>query len=335
MKENSYYHAASIGTPVVGEKQMNIPAHQPKLIHVAVGSTMSIPGDVDGNLRQIQQFTEQARRDDVDLLLTPEMSVSGYGPYPEIQATAEVAGEGPIYRALAGMANEAKIVLCAGFVESCAPKRHLSHYVVYPDGHFVVQRKHRVTPAERPLDALVRLSPATEEDPIGQPLEPLDFTFFEVNGVRCALTICADSGIPGLNEYLAEHGIELLLGPAGAGGRREDRVVTADLYTEEGLQKYEYWLERVFFPGRGAVTACLKYAHAAAAVNQCGFDGKAMYHLGHGMIMTPMGEIAALIHGLPNLDRQRPLYTHAVVDVADRLYHPTEAATRRAVAAQS
>jgi hypothetical protein len=33
------------------------------------------------------------------------------------------------------------------------------------------------------------------------------------------------------------------------------------------------------------------------------------------MIITPMGEVPALIHGLPNLDRQRPMYAHAVIDL--------------------
>jgi hypothetical protein len=56
-----------------------------------------------------------------------------------------------------------------------------------------------------------------------------------------------------------------------------------------------------------------------AAVNLCGYDGRQFAHLGHGSIVTPMGEVPALIHGLPNLDRQRPLYTHAVVDFDDHL----------------
>jgi hypothetical protein len=102
-------------------------------------------------------------------------------------------------------------------------------------------------------------------------------------------------------------------------------VVTADLHTPAGRHLYLTWLERVFFPGR-AVTDCIQFRRALAAVNQCGFDGREKYHLGHGMIITPMGEVPALIHGLPNLDRQRPLYTHAEVDVDDRL-PPAPAAT--------
>jgi predicted amidohydrolase len=292
----------------------------PKNIHIAIASICSKPGAVAGNLAQIEHFARRAAADGADLLLTPEMSVSGYGPYPEILATAEVAGDGPIHHALAALAGATGVVLCAGFVETAGEKRHLAHYVVYPDGHFVVQRKHRVTPEERPLDAPFPLTSPTAEDRIGQPTAPLSFNYFEVAGVRCAISICADAGLTGLQPVLADAGVELQLNPAGAGGRREDRVLTADLQTAEGRAKYLKWLELVYFPvPNTCVIDCLRYRHAMAAVNQCGYDGVSMYHLGHGFIVTPMGEVPAMIHGLPNIERMRPMYTHAAVDVADRL----------------
>jgi predicted amidohydrolase len=292
-----------------------------KLIHIAAGSTVSRPGEVEKNLAEIAEFAKRAQEDGVDLLLTPELSVSGYGPYPEVLAVAEPAGNGAIYEGLARIAAETGVVVAAGFPEAAEGKRYLAHYAVYPDGRFVVQRKHRVTLAERPLDPCAPLTghPPDAEDPAdpGQPLE-LHFTYFEVRGARCGITICADGGITDIGRIFAENGVELCLQPTGAGGRREDRVVTRDLYTEEGREKYYQWLEKVFFPGR-AVLDCIKYRHACVAVNQCGFDGRSFYHLGHGMIITPMGEVPALCHGFPNLDRQRPMYVHAVVDVADRL----------------
>jgi predicted amidohydrolase len=151
----------------------------------------------------------------------------------------------------------------------------------------------------------------------GQPRHP-HFNFFEVKGARCAVAICADSGIPGLDDLLEQAGVEVLLVPTGAGGERKDRVTTEELRTEAGRQKYLQWLERVFFPGASVIT-CLERRRAMAAVNLCGYDGKKHYHLGHGMIITPMGEVPALIHGLPNLDCQRPMYTHAVVNLEEHL----------------
>ncbi|MDA1088455.1 MAG: hypothetical protein O2901_15765 [Verrucomicrobia bacterium] len=121
-----------------------------------------------------------------------------------------------------------------------------------------------------------------------------------------------------MNDLLAALGVQVLLLPTGAGGKKEDRVTTADLQIEDGRQKYLKVLESVFFPG-AAVADCLRYRRALVAVNLCGWDGQQHYHVGHGMIINPMGEMPALIHGLPNLDRQRPMYAHAVVDVDERL----------------
>lgn len=125
-----------------------MPASVAKTIHIAIGSTTSLPGQLERNLEQIAEFARRGAANGVDLLLTPEMSASGYGGYPEVIATAEVAGEGPIYHALARTAEETGVVIAAGFAETFESRLRLAHYVVYPDGRFVVQRKHRVIETE-------------------------------------------------------------------------------------------------------------------------------------------------------------------------------------------
>jgi len=294
-----------------------------KPLHIAIASTTSKPGAVADNLRQIVGFAEQAGRDGADLLLTPELSASGYGPYPEVLATAEPAGEGPIFDALTRISRASGVVVCAGFVEACGDKCHLAHYAVFPDGRFVVQRKHRVMLTERPLDPAGELIPSDSTNPSNDPADPgqprcPQFSFFEVKGVRCAIAICSDSGITGLDDLLEEEGVEVLLVPVGAGGDRKDRVDTGEMKTAAGRQKYLHWLERVFFPGKSVID-CIERRRALVAVNLCGYDGRKHHHLGHGMIITPMGEVPAFFHGLPNLDRQRPMYAHAVVDMDERI----------------
>ncbi len=244
-------------------------------------------------------------------------------------ATAETAGDGPIFRTLTGLASTTGVVICAGFVETATPGRYSAQYVIYPNGQFVVQRKHRVTPKERPLQALLPLAQRNEADDIGQPIGKLQFQYFTVRGVRCAITICADAGIDNLQPLLAENGVELQLNPSAAGGRREDRVVTADLLREDGREKYLRVLETVFFPvPRTVISTCQQYGRALAVVNPCGDDGRGMYHLGHGFIITPLGEITAFMHGQPNIERMRPMYTHAEIDLQQRLLAPEEAVPR-------
>ena len=84
-----------------------------KLIHIAIGSTLSKVGDVAANLKQIRDFATRAGEDGVDILLTPEMSATGYGSDEDVLATAEVPGKGPIYGELADMASKNNVVVTA------------------------------------------------------------------------------------------------------------------------------------------------------------------------------------------------------------------------------
>jgi predicted amidohydrolase len=168
----------------------------------------------------------------------------------------------------------------------------------------------------------VELIPAPTDPPPADPADPgqpttLNFTVFEIHGVRCALAICADMGIHDVFRATHALGVEVLMNPAGGGGRREHRVTTEELRTPEGRAIYVDWLEKTFFPGAGTVGACLEWGMCYTGVNMCGYDGKNQYHMGHGMIVTPQGEVPGFFHGLPNLDRQRPMYTHAVVEFAE------------------
>lgn len=288
-----------------------------QLIHLAIASTTSKPGHVAANLQQIIGFARRAADDGAHLLLTPEMSATGYGNHPEILAAAEVAGQGPIYQSLAEASQETGVVICAGFVERNTQfeidRKHLSHYAVFPDGNFVVQRKHRVTHSELPLEPLSPQHPSYGDDGTGTPSK-VELQTFEVSGVRCAIVICADTGIQNLNEILDAQGVRVLLAPTGAGGKREDRVTTEDLKTPQGREKYFSILETVFMPGRACIE-CIENRRVLAAVNLCGYDGYRHYHVGHGSITNPMGEVVGFFHGLPNLDRQRPMYVHAEIDV--------------------
>lgn len=287
-------------------------------LHLAIASTTSKPGAVADNLAQIAGFARRAAADGAQLLLTPELSASGYGNFPEVLATAETAGNGPIYEFLAQTARETGVVICAGFVEKRDDKRHLAHMAIYPDGRFVVQRKHRVTRVESPLEPIVpQLPPFSEWDGTGQP-QRIEIETFEVGGVRCAMAICADTGIENLNEILFQRGVQLLLLPVAAGGNLEDRVTTADLQTDAGRARYVELLQTVFFTGDSAAD-CLKYRRAQAAVNLCGFDGKTHCHMGHGSILNAMGEVVGFFHGLPNLDRQKPMFAHATIETSDCL----------------
>lgn len=275
-----------------------------KTLNIAIGSTCSKPGDIQGNLAQIGALAKMAGGCGCRLLLTPELSASGYGGYPEVLAAAEAPGQGPIYEGLAALARQHGLVVTAGFSEKGEGKTYLSHYGVYPDGHFVVQRKHRVTPLEYPLSPSVDLYFDDTEE-IGHVTPGMEqLTVFGVDGVNCAIIICADLGLKDLHGVLDRLKVELLLLPVGAGGKREDKATDAILRTPEGQAQYKTFYNETLRYGDGMVD-CLNRKRAIVAVNQCGFDGKALYHGGSGSIVSPFGELVAVIPGIQNIDRPR------------------------------
>lgn len=278
-----------------------------RTLNIAIGSTCSRPGDVAGNLAQIAALAQMAGGCGCRLLLTPELSATGYGGYPEVLAAAEEAGKGPIYETLARLAGAQDLVLLAGFAEREGDETYLSHYAVYPDGRFAVQRKHRVTPRERPFSPGVELYYDDTEE-IGHVTPGMErLNVFTVDGVRCALIICADFGLKNLHGLLDERRVDLLLLPTGAGGSMEDKVTDAVLRTPEGREKHRAFYNEALLYGDSLVD-CLRHRRGFAAVNQCGFDGRDFYHGGSGSIISPFGELVALIPGINNVDRAVPRF---------------------------
>lgn len=281
-----------------------------RTIRIAIGSTCSLPGQVTHNLAQIEQFALRAKANHCHLVLTPEMSATGYGGYPEVLERAEVQGQGPIFASLQNIAKATQVVICAGYVERFREQHHIAHYAVFPDGTYISQRKHRATPYELPLQPGVELYDDGKEE-IGQVRpEDVHFELFQVSGVRCAIVICADLGIQELPKRLQQLGVEVMLLPVGAGGKREERLSIHELDTVEGLQKYRDLLKHHALPQEGAIE-CRTYRRATVAVNMGGYDGKTRYHGGSGSIVSAQGQILAYTPGTPLIELQQPEFVCA------------------------
>ncbi len=277
-------------------------------LKIAIASMCSIPGDLQGNLEQISLLASQSGQNHCDVLLTPEMSATGYGGYPEIVSQGESAGDGPIYQQLKEAAQQNDLVILAGFVELFQGKRFIAHYIVYPDGRYVVQRKHRVTPREYPLDSPVQLYFDDRED-IGH-VHPGEGSFvsFMIKGIRCSVVICADWGIPFLEEIFSEQKTQLVFLPVGAGGSRKDVLSFKELSTVSGMDQYVSIMDSAGTLSK-SLKECYDRKRGLAAVNLCGFDGHSLYHGGSGSLVGPRGELACVLPPIPVLERQRTTMT--------------------------
>jgi len=277
-------------------------------IGIALGSTFCRIGDVEYNLGQIADFAEQARRAASHILLTPELSVTGYGPYAEVVALAEIPGEGPVYEGLAKIAKRNGMAIAAGFVEKHGHGPGISHYVVMPGGEFHVQRKYRVTPFEFPLVPVLESLPPGKPVPEKLSFEVLKFPVFEIQGLQCVVVICADAEIENLHDYFDTLGVQVVFAPAGAGGDVKERVRMSDLNIAEGRAKYLDALEKAYWPPAKGIFDCITHRRALACINQTGWDGRKCAHIGDGNVVSPRGEIPVMLCGVPNLDFQRPAF---------------------------
>ncbi len=135
-----------------------------------------------------------------DVYLLPELCFSGYtfDRKEEVAATAEPAGEGEVFDALAAFARERQAYVCWGFPERAGERFYNSASLVGPDGHVGTYRKVHLFSRET-----LFFSPGDAPAPV-----------YDLPFGRVGLMICFDWFFPEMARSLALRGAELLLHPA-------------------------------------------------------------------------------------------------------------------------
>jgi len=249
-------------------------------LHVACGQIVCRLGDMEHNLAQVEALTVQAAEVGADLVLFGEGAITGYGLTDAVLADAPTA-DGAVMRQLRRLARENRIAVAAGTIERSRRGWHVSHFVVFPRGKPIVQRKHNLTPAERNR----KIVPG-----------PARRTLFDVKGVTCAICICADSGMPDIHNKLARRGCQVYLGPCAGGGPRKHMRTADDLENPRLRKRYIADMQKVCFAG-DAIDQCVERHMALVATNLAGDDGIDHYHPGHSTIVDSRGRVVALVPG--------------------------------------
>lgn len=261
-----------------------------KTFRIAVAQPLCRPGDVDGNLARMEPLVREAAAAGARLVLFSEGGVTGYEASARSLDRAMTLGDATCVR-LHDMAHRHGVTIAAGFMERDGQAIHITHGVFYSDGRFAFQRKALPGPPEPKIAAFVA--------------GPVQRTVFEVEGVRCAISICADAGIEGLWDRLKEDGVQLLLGPTAGCGPREWGFTEASLTDPAVLDRYIEKVDTVISM-KEAVRACVRYGIALAACNQMADDGVNYFHPGHSCIIDRTGEMVALIPGTFVFEHLRP-----------------------------
>ncbi len=165
-----------------------------------------VPGDKEANLANIRSFVAKAYAEKVDLLVFPEMCLTGYWHVrnlsrEEIDALAEPVPSGPSTEALLSLASEYGMTIGAGLIERGKDGDLYNTYVVaMPDGRTVSHRKLHTFISEH-------MNSGSE------------YTVFDLpDGTKAGILICYDCNLGENVRATALQGAEVLLAPHQTGG---------------------------------------------------------------------------------------------------------------------
>ncbi len=163
------------------------------------------PSDKAYNLEMISRFSIQAAQCGVQLLVFPEMCITGYWhvigmPRSEIENLAELVPTGPSVERLRDLAREHQMVIGAGLIEAADDTFYNSYVVAEPDGSWHVHRK---------LHAF-----ESEHISSGNRYTVFDSTL----GCRLGILICWDNNLVENARITALLGADILLAPHQTGG---------------------------------------------------------------------------------------------------------------------
>lgn len=266
-----------------------------RTLHVAAAQIHS-GGGIPETLWRAERQIRAAASVGVEVILFSEAALQGYDYdlVPEGLARVAESADGPAIREILRLARHYDLAIAMGFFEQAGTRYFNSVVVAQPDGSIEVARKHALTRREREAG----LTPG--------PRRP---TVVAIKGVRIAIVICSDAGIPGLHEDLRRRRADYRFCPTAGGGRISEMLHEADLKTPEGRQRYEANRARVFKPVAFLGEKECPFTGFASA-NALGPVGRQTCHQGHCMIVDNNRTMRAQIPGTCVLEHMQDQMIH-------------------------
>ena len=221
-----------------------------RLALATLPATLSCPAS---NMEAMQHCCHRASRAKADLLLLPELSLTGYGNGPETPKRAIT--EHQALDLLTEACGNYPLAILAGFTEQQSNGAlFASHIARLPDGSHTTYRKLHLAPPEQEI--------YTQGDHL-----PL-FTF---KGFTMGMLLCYDAHFPLAFHRMAERGADLILIPhASPRGTSQE--------------KFDSWMRHL--PARAFDNSVW-----VAAVNQCGRNEAGLYFPPLAMVIDPSGHL--------------------------------------------
>ena len=236
-------------------------------LRVAIAQFNALVGDLAGNAARILEFAARAREAGADVLLTPELALSGYPP-------EDLLMRPDFYRACAAqldaVARAAALPIVIGHPEESSGRRYNAASLLTGGRVAATYRKHRL-PNYEVFD---------EERYFDAGREPC---VIELKGVRCGLAICADVWESGAAEAAAVAGAELML-----------TLNASPFHMNKQARRYEVLRDRVAAIGKPVI-----YANLVGGQDELVFDGASFAMDGQGRLTH---QLPAFVEALEFID---------------------------------
>ncbi|MGI8531985.1 MAG: nitrilase-related carbon-nitrogen hydrolase [Geodermatophilaceae bacterium] len=229
-------------------------------MRVAVAQVDCTLGDIDANVERAIKSVAAARAENVDLLIFPELSLSGYS-VGEVEEDLGIRASDPRLSRLAAEAGP--MGLLVGFCEDGAGVHTYNSAAYFQDGVLVHVHRKLYLPTYDIFEERKHFSP-------GQQLRA-----FDTSQDRCAILTCNDAWQPMLAFLAVQDGARLLLMPTSSAQSRFP-------------QRYDsptYWRDITTFYGR-------MFQVYVVFANRVGREGELAFW-GGSHVVDPWGTVVA------------------------------------------
>jgi predicted amidohydrolase len=231
-------------------------------VRITLAQLESSLGDLDANLESAHRAVATAVRDDADLIVFPELFLSGYS-IGAVDADLSMRPDDARIQRLARAAGSTG--LAVGFVEAGPPGPHTYNSTVYyQDGRLLHLHRKLYLPTYPPFEERNHFTP-------GPRLRAFDAR----PDTRMAVLCCNDAWQPQLAFLATQDGAQLLLVP----------TASAQSSFPERYESDEYWHDITRFHGR-------MFQLFVVFVNRVGVEG-AFRFWGGSHVVDPWGNVVA------------------------------------------
>lgn len=259
-------------------------------LRLALLQCESLPGDVAGNLHRLERACEDAAASGAQLLVTPEMFLTGYNIGRTASSAFAEPADGPRVQAVAAIARRHAIAIVFGHPQRDA-QGQVANTAVCVDAGGRTLGSHRKTHLFGDLDRDMFVAGPGDELP------------FELHGWKIGMLICYDVEFPENTRRLALQGAELIAVPTANMAGFE--------FVAEHLVPTRAYENQVF----------------VAYANYCGREADIVYD-GQSCVAAPDGAVLSRADRTPRL-LLATLKREALAEARQRLGHLETCRARR------